>query len=80
LAPQLEPRYFVAVETHTYISAAPTQAIRSRYPDANVLRIGDAAPADSNLPTAPLPGARDPLVDLGAVLHDLYTIAPATSW
>ena len=41
LAPQLEPRYFVAVETHTYISASPTQPIRTRYPDASILRLGE---------------------------------------
>jgi hypothetical protein len=55
LAPQLEPRYFVAVETHTYISAAPTQAIRSRYPDASVLRIGEAAPAYTLPPAEAIP-------------------------
>ena len=45
LAPQLEPRYFVAVETHTYVSASPTQPIRTRYPDASILKIGEAATA-----------------------------------
>ena len=45
LAPQLEPRYFVAVETHAYVSASPTQPIRTRYPDASILKIGEAATA-----------------------------------
>ena len=55
LAPQLEPLYFVAVETHTYISASPTQAIRTRYPDASVLRIGEAAEAYTLPDTATMP-------------------------
>lgn len=39
LAPQLEPRYFVAVETHTYSSTMPSQPIQTRYPDVSLLKI-----------------------------------------
>ena len=54
LAPQLEPRYFVAVETHTYIAATPTQPIHTRDPDVSILRIGEAAIAYTP-PAATLP-------------------------
>ena len=37
LAPRLRPRYFVAVETHTYISVAPGEPGSSRYPDVMVI-------------------------------------------
>ena len=43
LAPQLEPRYFVDVETHTYISTSPSLPIQSRYPDVSVLKLSDTA-------------------------------------
>lgn len=43
LAPQLEPRYFVAVETHTYISTMPSQLIQTRYPDVSILKIKEPA-------------------------------------
>jgi hypothetical protein len=54
LAPQLEPRYFVAVETHTYMAAAPTQPIHTCYPDVSILGIGEAAIAYTP-PAATLP-------------------------
>lgn len=43
LAPQLEPRYFVDVETHTYISKAPDEPIHMRYPDVSVVKVGGPA-------------------------------------
>ena len=46
LAPQLEPRYFVDVETHTYISSAPNLPIRTRYPDVSIIQTG-AVPVTS---------------------------------
>lgn len=62
LAPQLEPRYFVDVETHTYISTTPNGPIRTRYPDLSVLTAGGAPvlapPAAETLPVLidlPLP-------------------------
>ncbi len=56
LAPQLELALcFVAVETHTYISASPTQPIRTRYPDASVLRIGEAGDDIYMLHAEPMP-------------------------
>ncbi len=41
LAPQLEPRYFVDVESHTYISTSPTLPIQGRYPDLSVVHMGE---------------------------------------
>ncbi len=43
LAPRLRPRYFVAVETHTYISAASDALAASRYPDLMVIELGSKA-------------------------------------
>ncbi|MFZ4661393.1 MAG: DUF4058 family protein [Caldilineaceae bacterium] len=43
LAAQLEPRYFVAVETHTYISTMPSKPIQSRYPDVSILKSREPA-------------------------------------
>jgi hypothetical protein len=43
LAEQLEPRYFVAVETHTYISTMPSQPIQTRYPGVSILKIREPA-------------------------------------
>jgi len=43
LAPQLEPRYFVAIETHTYISTMPSHPIQMRYPDVSILKTGEPA-------------------------------------
>jgi len=37
LAPRLRPRYFVAVETHTFISLAPDTPGLSRYPEVMVV-------------------------------------------
>ena len=51
LAPQLEPRYFVGVETHTYISVAPHQPLQTRYPDVSILHRG--GPAVATLPMLP---------------------------
>ncbi len=45
LAPRLRPRYFVAVETHTYISVAPDVPPASRYPDVMVIKRGGPAVA-----------------------------------
>lgn len=43
LAPALEPRYFVGVGTHTYISTLPTRPVQSRYPDVSVIYTGGGA-------------------------------------
>lgn len=43
LAPQLEPRYFVDVATHTYISRSPSLPIQTRYPDVSILEIRQSA-------------------------------------
>lgn len=43
LAPRLRPRYFVAVETHTYISVSPDVPLASRYPDVMVIDRGGPA-------------------------------------
>ncbi|MEM7134719.1 MAG: DUF4058 family protein [Chloroflexota bacterium] len=45
LASALEPRYFVGVETHTYISTFPSAPPASRYPDVTILNTGGAAVA-----------------------------------
>ncbi len=42
LAPLLRPRYFIAIETHTYIALAPDQPISSAYPDVMVINRGGA--------------------------------------
>lgn len=55
LAPQLEPRYFVDVETHTYISTSPTLPIQTRYPDVSVLKIGEAPVTYGVAPAVTLP-------------------------
>ena len=59
LAPQLAPRYFVDVETHTYISqeGSPTQ---SRFPDVTIIDTGGAATL-----VAPSPAALAELADEG---------------
>jgi len=43
LAPALEPRYFVEVETHTYVARFPNEPPRIRYPDITVLEMGGGA-------------------------------------
>ena len=43
LGGQLEPRYFVGVGTHTYISTLPTRPVQSRYPDVSVIYTGSGA-------------------------------------
>lgn len=43
LAPILEPRYFVDVETHTYVARFPDEPPRTRYPDITVLEMGGGA-------------------------------------
>ena len=61
LAPTLRPRYFVAVETHTYVSIAPTEPVVSRYPDIMVINRGGPAVAEAPMReatpyvTVPLP-------------------------
>lgn len=45
LADALEPRYFVGVETHTYISASPPTPPSNRYPDVTIMSMGGAAVA-----------------------------------
>ena len=55
LAPQLEPRYFVAVETHTYISTRPNLPIQTRYPGVSILKTGEPAVAVAERRTATVP-------------------------
>lgn len=55
LAPQLEPRYFVDVETHTYISTSPNMPIRTRYPDVSILKRGEPAVSLPNVRSAAIP-------------------------
>ena len=55
LAPQVEPRYFVAVETHTYISTRPNLPIQTRYPDVSILKTGEPAVAVAERRTATVP-------------------------
>jgi len=43
LGPRLRPRYFVAVETHTYISISPDVPIATRFPDVMVIDRGGPA-------------------------------------
>lgn len=45
LAPLLRPRYFVAVETHTYITTTPQPPQSSRFPDLMVINRGGPAVA-----------------------------------
>lgn len=45
LAPRLRPRYFVAVETHTYITRAPDVPPALRYPDVMVVKRLREAPS-----------------------------------
>lgn len=40
LAVRLTPRYFVDVETHTYVSRFPDEPIMTRYPDVAILDMG----------------------------------------
>lgn len=55
LAPQLEPRYFVDVETHTYISTSPNLPIRTRYPDVSILKTGGPAVGSPAVRSAAIP-------------------------
>jgi hypothetical protein len=55
LAPQLDPRYFVDVETHTYISTAPTLPIRTRYPDVTIIQRGEMPVIASGAGLATMP-------------------------
>lgn len=49
LAPRLRPRYFVAVETHTYVSTASDVWSASRYPDVMVIQRGGHAVKETTL-------------------------------
>ncbi len=54
LTPRLAPRYFVAVETHTYITQPGQLPPASRYPDVMILERGGPAVATAAAPsTAP---------------------------
>ncbi len=53
LAPRLRPRYFVGVETHTYISI-PDEKRKSRYPDVTIIDRG-GAPVRTVATLAPAP-------------------------
>ena len=44
LAVRLRPRYFVAVETHTYVTLPPELSTRIRYPDLLILQRSQAKP------------------------------------
>ncbi len=51
LAPRLAPRYFIAVETHTYITQPGQLPPASRYPDVMILERGGPAVATAAAPT-----------------------------
>lgn len=55
LANQLTPRYFIGVDTHTYISRFPDQPIVTRYPDVAIIDMGGGAKPQP-LPAAPTTG------------------------
>ena len=55
LAAQLEPRYFVAVETHTYISTMPSKPLQTRYPDLSILKVREAPVHYATTLNAPAP-------------------------
>jgi hypothetical protein len=57
LAARLEPRYFVDVETHTYVARLPDAPIMMRYPDVAVLNLGGPA-----LAVAPTGATATPLI------------------
>jgi hypothetical protein len=48
LAPRLRPRYFVAVETRTYVARLATVPTTVRYPDVTVVHRGGEAVASSS--------------------------------
>lgn len=43
LAPQLAPRYFVDVESHTYVARTPDAPPMMRYPDVSILEVSGGA-------------------------------------
>jgi hypothetical protein len=55
LAPLLEPRYFVDVETHTYLAIAPDMPLRNRFPDVTILDVGGIRRPSGALVEATLP-------------------------
>ncbi|MEM7127282.1 MAG: DUF4058 family protein [Chloroflexota bacterium] len=55
LSPDLAPRYFVDVETHTYIAKMPDEPITMRYPDITVLEVGGGAVAVKPTATHAMP-------------------------
>ena len=61
LAPRLRPRYFVGVETHTYVSI-PDAKRKSRFPDVTIIERG-GAPVAAAPTLAPAPF-------MEVVLHD----------
>lgn len=66
LAMRLRPRYFVGVETHTYISI-PDEKRKSRYPDVTIIDRGGAsvkaATAIATAPFAEVAIRDDPLIE-----------------
>lgn len=68
LSPRIRPRYFLAVETHTYVTIPPGLPPTSRYPDAMIIHRGGAPIATTTpAPTSPfitveLP-RHDPLIE-----------------
>ncbi len=59
LSPRLRPRYFLAIETHTYVTVAPDFPPASRYPDAMIIHSGGPAIA---VTAVALPRS-DPLIE-----------------
>jgi len=53
LAPLLEPRYFVDVESHTYVTAYSETRPKIRYPDLSVIRTGERKVAEPVTAFAP---------------------------
>jgi hypothetical protein len=52
LAGLLTPRYFIGVDTHTYISRFLDQPIVTRYPDVTIVDIQRSAKVHAQIPTA----------------------------
>lgn len=47
LTPQVEPRYFVDIETHMYVTQAPEQTASTRDPDVSIVRFPHEFPTIS---------------------------------
>ena len=53
LAPRLRPRYFVAIETHTWVAVFPDATPAIRYPDVAIINRGGSAVTTPNVESTP---------------------------